>query len=56
MFRKISPEEKLEQEGSATCENFRVCDKCRQCALHGAYKFCTEFKTKVSQLPTGGLF
>lgn len=57
MVRILSPEEKLLEEGRTQCGNFREhADNCRQCALHGAYKFCRNFKPRNASQPTGGLF
>lgn len=54
MVRKLSPEERMIEEGLSQCGNFREHDmSCRQCALHGAYKFCRNFKQR-KKLPSGG--
>ena len=54
MVRKLSPEERMIEEGLSQCGNFREHDmSCRQCALHGAYKFCRNYKQR-KKLPSGG--
>lgn len=57
MKRVLSPEERLNEEGREHCKAYREhSDKCRQCALHGAYRFCKEFDSTQGPLPKGGLF
>ncbi len=57
MTRSLSPEERLNEEGRQNCGEYReFSDKCRQCALHGAYRFCKEFDSTQGPLPKGGLF
>ena len=57
MKRTLSPEERLNEEGLQNCAAYReLDDKCRQCALHGAYRFCKEFRPTKAEKPKGGLF
>ena len=57
MKRTLSPEGRLNEEGRQNCAAYReLDDKCRQCALHGAYRFCKEFRPTKAEKPKGGLF
>lgn len=55
--RKLSPQEMLDEEGRAHCQDYReMADKCRYCALHGGFKFCKCFRPVRKTTVTGGLF
>ncbi len=57
MTRSLSPEERLNEEGRQNCGGYReFSDKCRQCALHGAYRFCKEYRPTGAVKQMGGLF
>lgn len=57
MKNKLDPETLLQAEGHGNCKEFRpYADKCRNCALHGSYKFCKDFVPTKAQKPQGGLF
>ena len=57
MSRILSPEERLNEEGRKHCKAYsEYADKCRQCALHGAFRFCREYVPGGDEKPQGGLF
>lgn len=57
MKRVLSPEERLNEEGRAHCKAYREhSDKCRQCAMHGAYRFCKGYVPTGAKKSQGGLF
>lgn len=57
MTRKLSPEERLCEEGRIHCAAFSAySDKCRYCALHGGFKFEKCHQNTGNATETGGLF
>lgn len=56
-MRTAGPWDKLDNERREHCKKYSAfSDKCRQCAMHGAYRFCKEFDSTQGPLPKGGLF
>lgn len=57
MPRKLTPEEKLDEQGRAACTNYNSFNqRCRECAVGGLQRFCRGYQPRKNTEEKGGLF